>query len=101
MRKVGDQPRVPEPRSAPHRRVNHRGKPDGRTALALWLEADPEIANLEALAQIRDLIFGPQPAHDLDALVHALRALLERHVKALELRVAVTDANAKHIAATR
>src|SRR6476619_7060832 len=101
MRKVGDQPRVSEPRSAPHRRINYRGKPDGRATLALRLEADPEIANLEALAQMRDFLFGPQPAHDLDALVHAMRAPLKRHIEGLEFGIAISNADSQYVATTR
>src|SRR6185295_14904272 len=101
MSEVGDQPRISEPRRTPHGRIHHCGEPYGRAALALRLETDPEIANLKALAGMRDLIFGPQPAHDLYALVHALCALLKRHVEGLELGVAISNADSQDVAATR
>ena len=101
MREVGDQPRISEPCRTLHRRIHHRREPDRRPALAQRLQADAEVVDLENLAVVRDLVLGPQPAHDLDALIHALRALLERHVEGLELGVAIAHADAEHVAAAR
>src|SRR5215510_2446927 len=101
MREVCNQPRISKLCRPSHRSVHNRCQPDRRSTLALRLQANTKVVNTENPAAVRNPVFTPQPAHDLNAFLHALCALVERHVEGLELGVAIAHTDAENITTAR
>jgi hypothetical protein len=95
--KIGDQPGIAEPRGTFDRVVDNGSHPDRRAASLSRLEAYAQILDREYLAAEIDLVPCPQLSHQMDALGHALDALLQRHIEDLELVIPIAEADAEHV----
>src|SRR5262245_43374799 len=94
---VHDQPRIADPRRAPHRYVGLPGDIERRPAWANGLRADAGVLDGVEPALVADLTLGPQPTHQRDALVEPWRPLAEADTERVEFRLAVAQADPENV----
>jgi hypothetical protein len=75
------------------------GDVERRSTRANWFHADPRIVDCVEPALVAHPLLSPQPTHQRDALVEPRRTLAEADAKGVELRLAITQADAEDVVA--
>src|SRR4029077_10499156 len=94
---VDDEPGVADTRGPLYGNFGLGGDVERRAALAHGLHPDTGIVDRIEPALMGDAILGPQPAHQPDRLIEALRAFAQGNAKRVELRLAVTKADPEDV----
>src|SRR6202008_1273244 len=91
-----DKPAVAEACGALHCAVVVRGEPDRRMGSLDRPAGHCHVGQFADVVLEIDIVLGPQPLDDFEALLETAHALAARHAKGIELDIAVAETHAEY-----